>query len=71
MEKSTMNKVVGILKLAWTNCTPAVAQRTQALKISEVHPIFWRVNFALLKGKKTPLDLQVFSRVRKTINAIS
>ena len=48
-----MNKVVGILKLAWTNCTPAVAQRTQALKISEVHPIFWRVNFALLKGKKT------------------
>ena len=48
-----MNKVVGILKLAWTNCTPAVAQRIQALKISEVHPIFWRVNFALLKGKKT------------------
>ena len=49
-----MNKVVGILKLAWTNCTPAVAQRTQALKISEVHPMFCRVNFALLKGKKKP-----------------
>ena len=49
-----MNKVVGILKLAWTNCTPAVAQRTQALKISEVHPMFCRVNFALLKGKKNP-----------------
>ena len=49
-----MNKVVGILKLAWKNCTPAVAQRTQALKISEVHPMFCRVNFALLKGKKNP-----------------
>ena len=48
-----MNKVVGILKLAWTNCTPTVAQRTQALKISEVDPIFWCVNFALLKGKPT------------------
>ena len=53
MEKSTMNKVVGILKLAWTNCTPTIAQRTQALKISEVDPIFWCVNFALLKGKPT------------------